>query len=61
MADLVKYQEDARNYLNSLNLLKTMQKLGILSDLEFKKAEKTLAKKYCIKTNSIYRLYGLNS
>lgn len=61
MADLVKYQEDARNYLNSLNLLKTMQKLGILSDLESKKAEKTLAKKYCIKSDSIYRLYGLNS
>ena len=61
MADLVKYQEDARNYLNSLNLLKTMQKLGILSDLEFKKAEKTLAKKYFIKSGSIYRLYGLNS
>lgn len=61
MADLVKYQEDARNYLNSLNLLKTMQKLGILSDLEFKKAEKTLANKYCIKSGSIYRLYGLNS
>lgn len=61
MADLVKYEEDARNYLNSLNLLKTMQKLGILSDLEFKKAEKTLAKKYRIKSGSIYRLYGLNS
>ena len=25
MADLVKYQDEARNYLNSLNLLKTMQ------------------------------------
>lgn len=61
MADLIKYQEDARNYLNSLNLLKTMQKLGILDDLEFKKAEKILAKKYCIKNDSIYRLYGLNS
>lgn len=61
MADLVKYQEDARNYLNSLNLLKTLQKLGILSGLEFKKVEKTLAKKYCIKSGSIYRLYGLNS
>lgn len=61
MADLVKYQDEARNYLNSLNLLKTMQKLGILSDLEFRKVEKTLAKKYCIKNDSIYRLYGLNS
>ena len=45
MADLVKYQEDARNYL----------------DLEFKKVEKTLSKKYCIKSGSIYCLYGLNS
>ena len=61
MAELIKYQEDARNYLNSLNLLKTMQELGILDDLEFKKAEKILAKKYCIKSDSIYRLYGLNS
>ena len=61
MADLVKYQEDARGYLNSLNLLKTMQKLGILSDLELKKAENILAKKYCIKSVYIYRLYGLNS
>ena len=61
MADLIKYQENARNYLNSLNLLKTMQKLGILDDLEVKKAEKILAKKYCIKSGSIYRLYGLNS
>ena len=61
MADLIKYQEDARNYLNSLNLLKTMQKLGILDDLGFKKAEKIIAKKYCIKSDSIYRLYGLNS
>ena len=61
MADLIKYQEDARNYLNSLNLLKTMQELGILDDLEFKKAEKILAKKYCIKSDSIYRLYGLHS
>ena len=61
MVDLIKYQEDARNYLNSLNLLIIMQKLGILDDLEFKKAEKILAKKYCIKSGSIYRLYGLNS
>lgn len=61
MVDLIKYQEDARNYLNSQNLLKTMQKLGILSDLEFRKVEKTLAQKYCIKNDSIYRLYGLNS
>ena len=42
-------------YMNSLAVIKSMHKFGIINDKDFKKAEKILAKKHCIKIGSIYR------
>lgn len=61
MSETDKYLANVKDYLNSVFLLKTMQKLGILDKKEYLIAEKLLAKKHCIKTSSIYRLYGLNT
>lgn len=61
MSNTNDYLTNVRDYLNSVFVLKSMQKLGILDKKEYLTAEKLLAKKYCIKTSSIYRLYGLNT
>ena len=55
------YLTNVRDYLNAVFLLKSMQKQGILEKKEYLIAEKLIAKKHCIKTSSIYRLYGLNT
>lgn len=61
MSNSSDYLTNVRDYLNAVFILKSMQKLGILDKKEYLIAEKLLAKKHCIKTSSIYRLYGLNT
>lgn len=61
MVDLAIYKKNVECYIFSVNLLKTMQNKGILDKNDFNIAEKSIAKKYGIKTTSIYRLYGLNT
>lgn len=61
MNELSKYQAEAESYINAVFLLKTMLKRGLLSEKDYFLAEKAIAKKNCIKINSIYRLYGLNT
>ena len=61
MSNTGDYLTNVRDYLNAVFLLKSMQKIGILDKKEYLTAEKLLAKKHCIKTSSIYRLYGLNT
>ena len=47
------------NYYLSLIAIKSMQKLGIINDIEFKKAESLIAKRNCISDGSIYRTNDL--
>lgn len=47
------------NYYLSLIAIKSMQKLGIISDIEFRKAESLIAKRNCISDGSIYRTKNL--
>lgn len=47
------------NYYLSLITIKSMQKLGIINDIEFKKAESLIAKRNCISDDSIYRTNDL--
>ena len=42
-------------YLCGVAMLRQWHNQGIISDTEFTKAEKKMAKKYCIKKGSIYR------
>lgn len=43
------------NYQSSLSIVKAMLVQGVTSDKEYKIAEAVLAKKYCIKKDSLYR------
>ena len=60
--------DDYELYLAEINILKNMFASGQIDEADFSKAEKHLAKKYCIKDKSIYRLnklinqedYGIN-
>lgn len=47
------------NYYFSLIAVKSMQKLGIINDIEFQKAESLIAKRNCIRDGSIYRTNDL--
>lgn len=47
------------NYYLSLIVIKSMQKLGIINDIEFQKAESLIAKRNCISDGSIYRTNDL--
>ena len=47
------------NYYLSLMAIKSMQKLGIINDIEFQKAESLIAKRNCISDGSIYRTNDL--
>jgi len=47
------------NYYLSLVVIKAMQKLGIINDIEFQKAESLIAKRNCISDGSIYRTNDL--
>lgn len=46
---------DLERYLSALCLLRQMRSEGVISNQDFAKAERYLAKKYCIKKDSIYR------
>lgn len=46
---------DLKHYLVSISLIQSMRNKGIISEDEYNKSEAFLAKKYCIKTVSIYR------
>ena len=55
MSDLFSYKDNLENYLTSVSILKTLQKLDILSVNNFKEAEEKLIEIYCINKSSIYR------
>ena len=55
MSDLFSYKDNLENYLTSVSILKTLQKLDILSVNDFKEAEEKLIEIYCINKSSIYR------
>jgi hypothetical protein len=55
MTDLSSYKTNLENYLLSVFILKTLQKLDILSVNDFKEAEEKLIEIYCINKSSIYR------
>lgn len=47
--------DNEKNYLNAIIQAKTMFKKGIISELDFKRIEANLARKYCIKKTNLYR------
>ena len=51
--------DNIRNYYNSLIIVKNMLNQQIISQDDAIKSEAFLAKKYCIKPDSIYRLNDL--
>lgn len=51
--------DNIRNYYNSLIVVKNMLNQQIISQEDAIKSESFLAKKYCIKPDSIYRLNDL--
>ena len=51
--------DDYELYLAEINILKNMFESGQIDEADFSNAEKHLAKKYCIKDKSIYRLNKL--
>ncbi len=46
-------------YIIAVNTIFSMYEKGIITEAELKKSEAYLAKKYCIKPNSIYRINDL--
>lgn len=48
------YRDNIDSYQISLNLLKTMQKRGIITGSDINKASQILRKKYSIKISSLY-------
>ncbi len=46
-------------YIISVNTILSMYEKGIINEAELKKSEAFLAKKHCIKPNSIYRINDL--
>ena len=55
MTDLFSYKDNLENYLTSVSILKTLQKIYILSVNDFKEVEEKLIEIYCINKSSIYR------
>lgn len=51
----VRTVNDKEKYLNALAMLVSMHKRGVISIVDFHKAERYISKKYCIKKGSIYR------
>ena len=52
-------QDNLTKYLSSMVPVKRMLTDGLISEDDYKKSERLLAKKYCIKDNEIYRLNEL--
>ncbi len=46
-------------YHSSLSVVKSMFAKGLIDEKDYKKAESYLAKKYCIKKDSLYRMNDL--
>ena len=55
MTDLSSYKANLESYLPSVSILKTMQNLKILSNIDYISAEEKLCQIYCINKSSIYR------
>ena len=55
MTDLSSYKANLENYLISVSILKTMQNLKILSNIDYISAEEKICQIYCINKSSIYR------
>lgn len=53
------YLECIEHYLIAITTANKMLDSKIISLEDYKKIEKKIAQKYCIKTNSIYRLHNL--
>lgn len=53
------FRENIECYLSSLIPIINLHNTGIISKNDFDKAEEYLAKKYCIKEESLYRSYDL--
>ena len=51
--------DNLNRYVNAVNLAKVMFQRGIITKDDFIKIESELAKKHCIKPNSIFRLNDL--
>lgn len=60
MTDSVIYQENVISFLAALNLLKSMEDKGIINEADFKVSSRVLANRHGIKTNSVFRLYGVD-
>lgn len=52
-------RSDLEKYYLSMKPFETMLESGIITSQEYQKAESFLAKKYCIKKDSLYRLICL--
>jgi len=52
-------RSDLEKYYLSMKPFETMLESGIITSQEYQKAESFLAKKYCIKKDSLYRLISL--
>lgn len=55
MTDLSSYKANLENSLISVSILKTMQNLKILSNIDYISAEEKICQIYCINKSSIYR------
>lgn len=51
--------KNIEKYYSSLAPIIAMKNIGIIKNLDYKKSEEFLAKKYCIKKSSIYRANNL--
>ena len=52
-------RDNIESYYKSLSMVKSMYEKGLINEKDFLKAENYLAKKYCIKKGSIYRMNDL--
>lgn len=52
-------KENIERYYSSLSIVNSMYEKGLINIKEYEKAENYLAKKYCIKKGSIYRMNDL--
>ena len=51
--------DNLNRYVNAVKVAEVMFQKGIITKDDFNKVESELAKKYCIKPNSIFRLNDL--
>lgn len=51
--------DNLNRYVNAVKAIESMFLKGIITEVDFVKAESNLAKKHCIKPNSIFKLNDL--